>query len=144
MKRFWSKVEKTDTCWTWTASLDSYGYGRFSYLGKKYKAHRISWFFSFGNFPTKWLLHKCNNGKCVNPDHLYEGTPRENTRDSIRAGTSKLGEKLTEEQRDEIRNKYNQGIYSQRQLAKEYGVIHGSIQKIIRKAKLPQLVEGHA
>lgn len=143
--RFWDKVDKnfpmeTDydvwrsSCWNWIASLDKGGYGKFKSNKKTYRAHRFAWYLLYGSFPTKWLLHKCNNRKCVNPEHLYEGSPKDNTRDSIESGTFKLVSKpkLTDKQKEEIKNKYQSGIYTQRELGKEYNVVHRTIQKILR------------
>src|SRR5260221_6483531 len=106
MQRFWKKVNKSGNCWIWTAAVDKYGYGNFGFNGKVVKAHRMGWFLTFSHWPVLWLLHKCNNTKCVNPNHLYEGTPRQNTRDSINAGTCKLGYKTFDDfTRQEIKNK---------------------------------------
>lgn len=140
MKRFWNKVNKTDSCWEWIAYLDKDGYGKFGYKDKIIRAHRMSWFLEYGEFPNKWLLHTCNNRKCVRVDHLYEGTPKQNTRDSIKIGTYSLGKpKLTDKQKEEIMKKYK--LSSLRKLAKEYNVTHGAIQKVLKQARLSQLAE---
>lgn len=83
MQRFWDKVEKTDTCWNWTAGLRSLktGYGAFRYKKKIIDAHRMSWFLLYGYFPKILVCHHCDNKKCVNPKHLYEGTAKDNVRD---------------------------------------------------------------
>lgn len=87
MKRFWDKVEKNDSCWNWIAGSRGNGYGCIKYKGINYDAHRFVWFLTYGKLPKKWILHKCNNRKCVKIEHLYEGTPKENVRDTIIAGT---------------------------------------------------------
>lgn len=82
MQRFWDKVEKTDTCWNWVAAnRGKTGYGCFKFKGKVYDSHRFVWFLTYGVFSTEWILHHCDNRKCVRPEHLYEGTPKENVRD---------------------------------------------------------------
>lgn len=86
MTRFWDKVEKTDNCWLWKASGRGQGYGSFKYEGKVYDAHRFVWFLTYSKWPEEWILHKCNNKKCVNPKHLYDGTPKENYADMRLAG----------------------------------------------------------
>lgn len=86
MKIFWDKVNKTDTCWNWTASGRGQGYGVFRYEGKLYDSHRFSWYLKHNCWPEKWILHTCNNRKCVNPDHLYEGTPKQNYADMRNSG----------------------------------------------------------
>ena len=84
MKRFWDKVEKTEVCWNWKAGGRGKGYGAIKYKGKKYDAHRFVWFLTYKKWPKQWILHKCDNPKCVRPDHLFEGTPRDNWVDAVR------------------------------------------------------------
>lgn len=89
-ERFWEKVQKADgdACWEWTACLftDS-GYGCFSYERKLQGAHRVSWQLANGPIPDGlWVLHECDNRKCVRPDHLFLGTPTDNARDMVQKG----------------------------------------------------------
>ena len=86
-ERFWAKVEKSNSCWLWRANCNPEGYGQFWLNGKLEKAHRISWTFKHGAIPDRLLvLHKCDNPPCVNPEHLFLGTDRDNSRDRIRKG----------------------------------------------------------
>lgn len=79
LERFWSKVEKTDTCWLWTGSLASGGYGSFNYKYKHYRAHRLSYEQIRGEIPKGLVLdHLCRVRSCVNPDHLEAVTHRVN------------------------------------------------------------------
>lgn len=83
IKRFWPKVDigTNNECWEWQASL-IHGYGRFKLNGEPKEAHRLSFMlFSLMKDTNNFILHKCNNRKCVNPNHLYEGTPADNIRD---------------------------------------------------------------
>lgn len=76
-ERFWAKVEKTDTCWTWIASLDGRGYGQFDHQ----RSHRVSYELLVGPIPEGLVLdHLCRNKRCVNPDHLEPVTHLENLR----------------------------------------------------------------
>ena len=94
--RFWVKVNKTDTCWEWTAHKLFNGYGRFSINCKTDYAHRISWQFATGEYPTgKQVLHTCDNPSCVNPDHLFLGTLDDNMADRNNKNRQYTSKKVT-------------------------------------------------
>ena len=87
IKRFWSKVDKTDSCWLWTANTDNDGYGLFGFEKRQWRAHRFSMHISKGldtNLPI--VCHTCDNPACVNPDHLYNGTVKDNMQDKVKRG----------------------------------------------------------
>lgn len=70
-------------CWDWIANIVPNGYGQTTYRRKTgQRAHRISWLVWKGNIPEGlWVLHKCDNRKCINPEHLFLGNHEENMKD---------------------------------------------------------------
>lgn len=135
--RFLAKINKTETCWLWTASKDGKGYARFSTGGRKGKshsAHRTAYELWVGQIPDNLVVrHKCKNKDCVNPEHLETGTQVDNEADKVRDGTTNRGErcgtaKLTNEQVADIRRRVGQkGV----ELAKEFGVSKATISQIL-------------
>lgn len=88
-ERFWSKVDKTDTCWLWRSSIGTRGYGLFTVAGKRRLAHRVVHEATTGvAIPVGLQIdHLCRVKHCVRPDHLEVVTPRENVlRSDNRAG----------------------------------------------------------
>ncbi len=80
IERFFSKVNKTPTCWNWTAAISKAGYGVFGFGSNTIKyAHRVSLHYSRVSLkPGMVVDHICRNKKCVNPAHLRQVTRRVN------------------------------------------------------------------
>lgn len=147
-ERFWKKVIKKTTfeCWEWNAAKNPNGYGLIGLGSKKdglIKAHRASWIIKFGNIPNNMcVLHKCDNPKCVNPEHLFLGNQLDNVCDCIskkrhsqppvRFGEKNNKSKLSKADVIEIKKIFNSSNISQRKFAKKYNVSHGTIGAILR------------
>lgn len=85
--RFWSKVDRSGECWTWTAACDRKGYGRMRFPRRHEGAHRVSWELTNGPIPEgMFVCHRCDNPPCVRPDHLFLGSHRDNMADMFAKG----------------------------------------------------------
>lgn len=94
-ERFWAKVNPPDEngCMNWKTHANQH-YGQFHYKSKVCGAHRVSWELHFGPIPNDlYVLHKCDNTKCVNPSHLFLGTQKDNLQDAKKKGRMPKGEK---------------------------------------------------
>jgi hypothetical protein len=87
VEKFWSKVNKTDSCWLWTGNITSQGYAQVNIGYPKqyhYIASRVSYYLAYGLDPYPLdILHKCDNLICIRPDHLFTGTQADNNRDMV-------------------------------------------------------------
>lgn len=136
LDRFWDKVDKTSNpngCWEWTAYSTQAGYGQFAnWYGKTAYAHRISYEIANNAITKKDIVcHSCDNPKCVNPNHLWLGTPQQNLKDRDIKGRQAKGiqqglSKLTETQVLDIRTKSMRAI----DYAKKYRVDITNIYQI--------------
>jgi len=137
-ERFWSMVKRgdPDSCWEWQGHTIKDGYGAFHFQGKRIIASRFAWILTYGEIPQGMcVLHRCDNPACVNPRHLFLGTPKDNMQDAVlkwrKSGPHNGRTKLTWPQVDTIRLLFQMG-WSGYCLAKFFGVNYKTIWQILK------------
>lgn len=152
-KRFWSKVaikDNKEVCWEWQRGKNIGGYGNFDLRGKTFVSHRIAFFMENGIDPKDLCVcHKCDNPACVNPNHLFLGTDKDNVHDmhkkgrfGLRRGEGTHNSKLKDFQVKEILEKHKNG-QSVPSLCKEYNVSSAIVHSILRRVTRKFLSEGY-
>ena len=154
---FWSHVAKLPSgCWEWQRARNPNGYGRMSIFKSHVQAHRWAWKLTHGPIPDGMLVcHTCDNPPCCNPEHLFLGTFRDNSRDAARKGrmlpqaetfkrlwrerwSHRRGEghensKLTTSQVIEMRRLHAEAGWGYKRLRKHFGISFGCAQRIINR-----------
>lgn len=142
LKRFEKKFIKTNSCWIWNGTITKKGYGQFWYkeIGT-ILAHRVSYRIYKNKIPDGLnVLHKCDNPPCVNPDHLFLGTQKDNmidmTQKGRRGACHMFGPKnpnsiYSEAQVNEMRSLYSRG-YNISKIHKIFGGTYQSVWYIIK------------
>jgi len=136
-KKFWAKIEKTESCWLWRGTLNNRGYGVTRFKDKSALAHRVS--FEIHNKPIPKgmeVMHLCDTPPCVNPKHLKVGTHAENMADCVNKKRNPYGEKhffakLTEETVKEAIELRAKG-FTYVELGKHFNISRHSISLAIR------------
>lgn len=132
--RFMSHLEKTDSCWFWKGKISKSGYGVFN---SKDAAHRTAYRLFNGEIPlTMNVCHSCDVKSCVNPEHLWIGSTKENMQDMVIKDRNPRGEevhcsKLKNKDISEIRKLFKNN-YTQSKIARLYGVTQSNIYYIVR------------
>jgi hypothetical protein len=137
LRRFEDGIKSKASCWD-VAPTAKGGYGKIKFLGKTYLYHRMSYMLYCGTIPDEMMVcHKCDNPKCVNPDHLFLGTAQDNMSDKIQKGRHKGAKsgfmhhnaKLNDFEVESIRQMLASG-HTQRSIANIYSVSQSIISRI--------------
>ncbi len=150
---FWSRVAiHLGECWEWLGALTNKHYGHFSIRKPKQiwlYAHRTAYELTVGKVPDGlFVLHKCDNRSCCNPDHLFLGTNLDNVHDMLAKGRHRYGialpekrargersatAKLTNEKVKAIRERYAQGEITMRSLGSQFGVNATTVYMVVQR-----------
>lgn len=146
---FWAKVTKRKgACWVWKGALTRDGYGQVMYHGRGRGAHRLAWELTNGPVPDgKYVLHHCDNPPCINPEHLWVGTQKDNMLDcatkdrtgrggwahgnrKTKNGIRRGGVKLSKDDIFKIREMLASGKFSLAQIGKKFDTVQSHIYQI--------------
>lgn len=146
--RFWSNVDvrNPDECWPWKRACYPDGYGMVGIRNQgrntTMRANALALILSTGEDANgRYALHRCDNPVCCNPGHLWWGTQLDNIRDMdakgrrVRRGSpgeSHPNVKLTDLQVVAIRMVWSTGMFTQQQIADDFGVAQFTISAIVR------------
>ena len=126
-------------CWEDITSPHYSGYCHFKIKDKTYRTHRVSYSFFKGDPKELFVCHTCDNKKCFNPEHLFLGTPADNSRDMRKKnrqhrprGESNIFSKLQEKDVWEIRALLDKKI-THKKIAEQFGVSRSLISLIKHK-----------
>lgn len=147
IERFWKKIifDSADKCWNYKGlKKNVYGFFHVGSIAnpspKEIKAHRYIYMKLFGEIPSNvHVLHKCDNRKCVNPNHLFSGSSNDNIQDMVKKGRNKwvVGSnhgmaKLTESDIPVIRERNKNGE-SYSQIGRSFSVSYKTISDICNR-----------
>ncbi|RWZ83494.1 MAG: hypothetical protein EO766_17650 [Hydrotalea sp. AMD] len=148
-ERFESKFVRgsPDECWNWLGYINQYGYGDFhprvDPLINKYEyiqAHRYSYKLYVGEITEQVVRHTCHNRRCVNPNHLVQGSHKDNGQDMVKAGRSLRGERnnksvLTEDQVRVLLHDFDTGYYKgfYKDKAEILGIAYQTVHRICNR-----------
>ncbi len=133
--------EPNSGCWLWEGAHVPFGYGIMGRGGRgagNHYAHRLSYEIYVGPVPDGMkVLHSCDNPPCVNPDHLFLGTQKNNMEDKVAKGRHRPGEEhpnavLTWEMVRAMRTEYATGTTSLSILGRKFGICFQHVHNVVR------------
>jgi len=128
-ERFWRLANTADPqgCWEWDGARNAQGYGMFQLSkGTCRRAHRVAFYLTHGHWPEPVCRHSCDNPPCVNPDHLLEGTDKENSADAV--ARNRRPRKYTDATLLAVKNAGG----TNREIARQYGMDPSHVSRVKR------------
>ena len=143
-KRLLNKVWKTNNCWIWKGKRDKDGYGRIRNGKKEVFVHRLSYELFKQSIPEGFLVcHTCDNTWCVNPEHLFAGTMKDNMQDAAKKGrmsrSHMRNNKLDFWEVTLLLELYDTGDYTQKELAEAFKLAQSTISMIVNNHRWKDL-----
>lgn len=143
------KLNEANGCWEWTAAKYTNGYGQIKVPKQRVQmvAHRLSYLIHHGEIPNgQYVLHKCDNRCCVNPEHLWLGTKKDNSQDMVAKnrhlfGERQAGHKLTEKHVRIVLELKKLGV-KQIRIAEMLGMSNMQISRIVRAERWAHMQPG--
>lgn len=139
--RFLKKINKTSSCWLWTGSKTRGGYGNIrAKVNSKWtmrRSHIVSYELYKGPVNGLQVCHSCDTPSCVNPDHLWLGTAKENADDMVSKGRNKISvtrSKITHLDAESIRRLYSKGVL-QKDIAALFGIARNTVSTIVNNKR---------
>lgn len=127
-----SKVDPVSGCRVWTGATKANGYGNFYFRGAVQGAHRVAFILAKGPVPAgQYVCHSCDNPSCIEPGHLFAGTPVENQADMRRKGRDRFISKLNEGQVEAIRARRQEGEML-KDIAADFGISESNVSVVAR------------
>lgn len=132
LDKYLSFTEKNGECLEWTRCFNTDGYPRAANkLTSNLKVHREVFYLVNGFYPPL-VRHTCDNIKCINPDHLLEGTPQENTKD--RHSRNRTANQIPDEEYDNVKALMSFGL-KRNDISKTLGIEQRRVEYIISKVR---------
>ena len=129
---FESKIDKSGDCWLWIPKTND-KYGLFNWAneyGKTKRAHVAAWLIYKGSTNGLNVCHSCDNTKCVNPNHLWLGTQKDNLQDMTKKNRRFV--KFNNKTKKEIINLWKTKMFTQVDLSKRFNISRAHVQNIIK------------
>lgn len=132
-------------CWIYRGTIGADGYGTVASGSSRIRVHRAMYEHAHRSIsPGMVVRHTCDNPPCINPDHLLQGTPKQNSADAVERQRMANGErhgmhKIDDSDVEEMRNLYDRGLFTQRQLAKKFGCSQAQVNNILLRKQRKDL-----